>query len=179
MARTVKLSRQVGTGPMREFVVTLLDDPPERVEAFAFFSALERPIRPATALPPQIDSMSSEEAQSYLDMNPQRQLWSLLRVLPQDRVSDDDLRRLEFIPELLRIYLYDVGNDAIVHLKHLNNLLSLAVYSTAITDDCLSHLHGLKSLQTIDFQGSLNISGPAFSSLVKTLPSITNSYPPH
>ena len=37
MARTVKLSRQVGTGPMREFVVTLLDDPPERVEAVAFF----------------------------------------------------------------------------------------------------------------------------------------------
>ncbi len=89
---------------MRQFVVTLLDDPPDRAEAVAFFSRLERPMRAASSLPPEIDAMNSEEAQLYLDNNPQEERWGLLRILPQDIVRDDDLRRLEFIPELVRVH---------------------------------------------------------------------------
>ena len=163
---------------MREFTVTLVDDSPERAEAVAFFSQLKRPIRAKSVLPPEIDSMNFDDAQLFLDRNPQQERWSLLRIFPEDNVLDDDLHRLEYLPELSRVCLHGVGNGALLHLRHLKHLVGLVVYSSAITDDSLIHLHNLKSLRTIDFQGSPNITGAAFMSVVDTLPLIERSYPP-
>ena len=51
-------------------------------------------------LPAEIDRLSPEDPQRYLDANPSQQRWSTLRILPEDGVTDDDLTRLQFIPEL-------------------------------------------------------------------------------
>lgn len=179
MPRREIFGRQVGTGPMRNFEVTFLDDSPERAEAIGFFSNLRRPILSAHCLPDEINDLSQADAQAYLDAHPVQQKWSLLRVLTEDHVSDDDLARLQFIPELKHLLLYDVGNDAIKYAAHCTQLEELIVYSKKVTDACLIHIPPLTSLRIIDFQGSPNISPSAFAEVVDSLPDVVDVYPPY
>lgn len=127
MLRRQEMSRQIGDAPRRDFVVTFEDDPPERAEAVRFFQRLRRPIFPAMVLPDAIDGLPSEEAQRYLDRNPLQQRWSTLRILPEDGITDDDLSRLQFIPELEHLSLHGVGDEAIRHAAHLRTIDCLVV----------------------------------------------------
>jgi len=163
---------------MRYFIVTFEDDPPERAEAVRFFQRLRRPIGPARNLPDEIGHMSLEDAQRYLDANPRRQRWSTLRVLPEDGVTDGDLARLRFIPELEQLSLYNVGDEAVQHATHLHAIDSLDVYSEKVTDACLEHVRRLVTLRSIDFQGSPNVSAAAFREAVAALPRVVEVYPP-
>lgn len=164
---------------MRDFIVTFEDDPPERAEAVRFFQRLQRPILPATDLPDLIDHLSQQEAQRYLDANPIQQRWALLRILPDDGVTDEDLERLAFIPELEHLCLYGVGDDAIRHATHLHSIECLVVYSDKVTDSCLKYVRQLVTLETIDFQSSPNISATAFRDAVAAMPRLASVYPPH
>src|SRR5689334_15324369 len=179
MPRRQEMSRQVGNGPKRDFVVTFEDDPPERAEAVRFFRRLRHPIFPAMNLPDLIDRLSLEDAQRYLDANPFQQRWSTLRIVPEDGVTDDDLTRLQFIPELEHLFLYDVGDDALKYATHLHSIDCLVVYSENVTDGCLKHVRQLVTLRSIDFQGSPRVSPAAFEEAVAALPRLVNVYPPH
>jgi hypothetical protein len=179
MPRRQQVSRQVGNGPERDLIVTFEDDPPERAEAVRFFQRLRRPIFPAMNLPDVIDRLSLEEAQRYLDANPLQQRWSLLRILPEDGVMDDDLSRLQFISELDHLSLYNVGDGAIKHITYLHSIDCLVVYSKKVTDACLEHVRQLVTLRSIDFQGAPNVSPVAFAEAVAALPRIVNVYPPY
>lgn len=163
---------------MREFVVTFEDDPPERAEAVRFFQRLRRPIGPARNLPDEVDQMSPEDAQRYLDANPRRQRWSTLRILAEDGVTDDDLARLRFIPELEQLSLYNIGDEALRHVTHLHSIEGLGVYSEKVTDACLEHVRRLVTLRSIDFQGASNVSTAAFREAVAALPRVVEVYPP-
>jgi hypothetical protein len=173
-----EVTRSVGDGPVRTFFVTFTDDSPERSEAVKFFSELTRPIFPASHLPDHIDYLSIDDAQAYLDTNPIEQRWSLLRILSEDRVADNELYRLQFVPELDHLLLYDVGNEAISHTVHLHSLRTLVVYSDRITDECLQFVRRLTSLESIDFQSSPQISQKAFTKTISVLPKIVDAYPP-
>ena len=164
---------------MRELIVTYEDDPPERAEAVQFFLQLRHPIFPAMNLPDVIDHLSPEDMQRYLDANPFQQRWSTLRILPEDGVTDDDLTRLQFIPELEHLFLYDVGDDAIRHATHLHSIDWLVVYSEKVTDACLKYVRQLVTLRSIDFQGSPTVSPTAFGEAVAVLPRLVDVYPPH
>jgi hypothetical protein len=177
MPRRQEMSRRVGNGPMRDFIVTIEDDPPERAEAVRFFRQLRHPIFPAMNLPEVIDQLSPEDAQRYLDANPLLELWSLLRILPEDGVTDDDLSRLRFIPELEHLSLYGVGDEALRHATRLHSIDCLVVYSDKVTDACLEHVRRLLTLRSLDFQGSPNVSTTAFGETVAALPKIIDVYP--
>jgi hypothetical protein len=179
MPRRRKISRQIGNGPERDFIVTFEDDSPERAEAVRFFRRLRRPMFPAMNLPEEIDHLSQEDAQRYLDANPFQQQWSSLRILPEDCVTDDDLARLRFVPELEHVSLYDVGDDALKHLSHLHSIDCLVVYSEKVTDACLESVRRLVTLRSIDFQSSPNVSPTAFGEAVAALPKVVNIYPPY
>jgi hypothetical protein len=179
MPRRQEMSRQVGNGPKRDLIATFEDDPPERAEAVRFFQRLRRPIFPAMNLPDVIDRLSPEDAQRYLDANPFQQRWSTLRILPEDGVTDDDLKRLRFIPELGHLSLYDVGDDAIKHATHLHSIDCLVVYSDKVTDACLKYVRQLVTLRSIDFQGAPKVTPTAFGEAVAALPWLVDVYPPH
>jgi hypothetical protein len=179
MSRRQETSRQVNNGPMRDLIVTFEDDPPERAEAVRFFQRLRRPIFPAMNLPDVIDRLSPEDAQRYLDANPIQQRWATLRILPEDDVTDNDLARLQFIPELKNLSLYDVGDDAIKHATHLHSINCLVVYSEKVTDACLKYVLQLVTLRSIDFQGSPKVNATAFGKTVAALPWLVDVYPPH
>ncbi len=179
MPRKSEWGRKIGTGPMRNFVVTYEDDPPERVEAVNFFANVSLAMCHFPALPRQIDTMSEIEAQKYLDSHPQKEQWSDLHIRATAQVGDLDLHRLAQLPELKRVILYGFGNDALGHLRHLNQIVELTVYSDLIDNSCLNHVSRLDSLLIIDFQGSSNITPAAYSSVVSRLPNIVKSYPPH
>ena len=180
MLRTTRITRRLfslgpegeTSGPEREFTVTLLDDSQERTNAINFFENQATRFFRSLDLPAVIDSMSHVDAQAYLDANPQLNAYNIIHVrLP--RVTNCDLERLQYVPELTRIYLFgDFDNDGIAQLQHSTSVFDLKIYSNKITDDCLVNLSTLTSLQRIDLSRSRNISQAAFSKLVSELPSV-------
>src|SRR5687767_12469532 len=86
----------------RVYTLTYLDGSPERQEAVQFFRRLRQPscLFPALNIPEVIRSMSTDAAQQYLDAHPMQEQWSLLSFSEKDLISDDDLGRLRYIPEI-------------------------------------------------------------------------------
>lgn len=161
----------------REYCVTYLDDSVERAEAVQFF---REGLSPSMNLPESIDELSADEAQRYLDEHPLEEKWSMLTLDERCAFEDDDLFRLGFLPELERLHshaphLTDRGVRCIRRIPDLQHLL---IYSPLVTDACLEELASLKSLRTLDLQGSHLISRDAFDRLVGKLPRLVASYPP-
>lgn len=161
----------------RKYRVTYEDDSPERAEAVAFFGEA---LIPAMNLPHALDQMSERTAQAYLDAHPTQEQWSMLLLDRRVTFGDDDLSRLEHLPELKRIHshadhLTDRGVSFIASIAGLQHLL---IYSPLVTDRCLEDIARLRQLQTIDLQASHLISRKAFDALVSDLPDLVSIYPP-
>ena len=179
MPRQSKISRSINDGSKREFTVTYVDDTPERAEAVAFFSSLERGLFPAMNLPAAIDDMPHLDAQAYLDIHPQQERWSMLTIAHNDDV-DDDLARLQHLPELdtLKLHCGMLTDAGVRHLEWLASLELLVVASPKVTDACLPHLLGLRSLRRVDFQLSPNVTHDGYMATMDRLPNIQDRYPP-
>ena len=181
MTRQTTIARTVGDGPKREFTITYLDDHPARAEAVAFFQTLDRGLFPAMNLPEIIDGLTHAEAQRHLDNNPLQEQWSILTIGHDENVADDDLARLEHIPEIdvLKIYSSSITDTGFQHLKWLTRLEWLLVSSTSITDACLGTITQLKSLVGVDFQLCPNVSYDGYMSAMDRLPNLRDErYPP-
>ena len=177
------IRRKIGDRPSREYLVSFVDDSPERAEAIAFFSALERPLPmfPSDPFPPGIDDMPFEKAQAYLDLHPTPKRWELLSVPRGAIISDSDLSRLRYIPELriVKILSDRISDQGVRHLSHLFSLEILCLYSQSVTDACLEVVSRLHSLRMLDMQLSPAVSRSAFEATVSQLPALTDRFPPH
>ena len=132
-------------------------------------------------LPDCIDALPFDEAQRYLNEHPMEEQWSILTILDADPVTDEDLRRLQYIPELnvLKLMTDKITDRGIEYLKWLVNLEWLILYSTQLTDDCLQHTVRLKSLRLVDMQCSPNVTGAAYMHAMQQLPNLRSErYPP-
>lgn len=181
MPRQTIITRTVGDGPRRELTVTFSDDSPLRAEAVAFFQKLERGLFPAMNLPEVIDNLSLSDAQRYLDEHPIQEQWSILTIEHGDNVNDDDLARLEFIPEIdtLKITSGNITDDGLRHLKWLTRLEWLVISSERITDGCLKHISALQSLLAVDLQLVANVTYDGYMSTMDLLPNLREErYPP-
>ena len=90
-------------GITRVYRVWYLDDPPERAEAVTFFETLgECPwLFPKMSVPEFLHDLPIEEANEYLRHHPVLEQYSSLVRWGGELIHDDDLRRLEYFPELV------------------------------------------------------------------------------
>jgi len=162
----------------REYRITYLDDSEERAEAVLFFG---RALVPEVHIPKITFNMSETDAQAYLDDHPMQRQWSML-TLHEREVSfeDDDLYRLEFLPELERLHSHasHLTDRGVAYFQRVPGLRHLLIYSPLVTDACLDGIATLKQLQTVDLQGSHLITRGAFDRLVGKLPNLVDIYPP-
>ena len=166
----------------RVYMLTYLDDSPERQEAVQFFGRLRQPscLFPALNIPEVIRSMSTDAAQRYLDAHPMQEEWSLLSFSEADPISDDDLVRLRYIPEIevLMVRSNRITDMGVRHFCFLERLHSLILYSNSVTDACFDHITRIRTLVCLDMQMSRRVSRSAYLSATKRLPCIEDSYPP-
>jgi len=171
----------------RSYTLTLLDDPPERHEAVSFLTAKVanqkskyRRLLPKVDLPPEVKGMCLDEAQAYLDAHPVRQCWESLTISHEDLIFDDDLARLQHIPEIERVTIRSsrITNRGIRHLRHLTNPKLLVLCSRRVTSTCLVDIACLTSLETLDLTMSPFVSRAAFFTATKQLPLLQDCYPP-
>lgn len=171
----------------RGYTITYFDDPPERAEAVSFLAAKAahdkcayRRLLPEISIPTEVEAMSPEAAQAYLDSHPMQQRWEFLNIDHRDLVFDDDLARLQYLPEIkcVQIMSSRITNAGVRHLCHLTNLKSLVLYSRRVTSTCLTHIVRLQSLEALDLQMSPWVSRSAFSAAVAQLPLLVDVYPP-
>jgi len=171
----------------RAYTITYLDDPPERREAISFLAAKSpgqkpayRRLLPQVDLPREVEAMSPEEAQVYLDSHPMEQRWASLIIRHEDIIFDEDLARLRHVPEIQHVTITSsrITDRGVRHLCNLTNLGSLVLYSRRLTSRCLAEVVRLQSLETLDLQLSPWVSRSAFAATVARLPALTESYPP-
>jgi hypothetical protein len=166
----------------RDYTLTYLDDSPERQEAVQFFRSLRQPscLIPSLSIPEVIRSMSTNAAQEYLDAHPMQEQWSLLSFSERDPVSDDDLVRLQYLPELevLKVFSNRITDLGVRHFCSLSRLNQLVLYSNNVTDACFDHITRIRTLVLLDMQMSRRVSRSAYLAATKRLPSIQDSYPP-
>ena len=181
MPRQSKIKRswsENGTRIEREYRVTYTDDSEERAEAVRFFG---KGLFPATSLPERINRMSEEAGQKFLDDHPMQQRWQML-TLDNQRFSfeDDDLRRLQFIPELEHLHSHatHLTDRGVSHFRQIPDLQHLLLYSPLVTDACLQDIAALRNLRTIDLQGSHLVTRSPFDRLVRGLRKLEDIYPP-
>jgi hypothetical protein len=171
----------------RNYTITYLDDPPERREAVAFLGAkaahdktMYRRLRPEFPHLPELDAMSPEAAQNYLDSHPMQRRWQFLNIDHRDLIFDDDLARLQYVPEITSVHILSsrITNRGIGHLCHLTHLKNLILYSRRLTNACLKDIVRLKSLEILDLQMSPWVSRSAFLAAAAKLPLLTESFAP-
>ncbi len=162
--------------PKRNYLVTYADDPPARAEAVVFFG---ESLFPEITVPKEIHHMSLADAQAYLDSQELPLRWNMLTV-SDSPVSDSDLMRLQYIPELTRLHLFadNIADAGVANLRFLTGLAGLVVYSPLVTDGGLQHIAALSTLQSLDMQKSPNISATAFTKCTERLPDLRDVYPP-
>ncbi len=169
-------------GPWSSYAVTYFDDSPQRVEAVSFFSSKKNRLLPHLILPEEINLMSVEEGQQYLDSHPMKKEWYILDISDgfATTCSDEELGLIVHIPELkiVKILTDKITDTGIRHLSCLSAPESICVYSRSVTDRCLDYFSGLKTLKALDFQRSPNVSRDAYFSVISTLPLIESPYPP-
>jgi hypothetical protein len=163
-------------GMRRTYNVWYAEDPPERAEAVQFFQAPHK-LFPEMDLPPAVYQMALPEADAYLRDHPIPKRWSMLTLWGP--VADDDLARLQYLPELEILKIHsDVSDCGISHIRHLHDLEWLVLYSGRVTDACLQTVSELESLRMLDMQGSHRVSPEAFSAAVGRMPKLERSWPP-
>ncbi|MEM9419292.1 MAG: hypothetical protein AAGA25_09625 [Planctomycetota bacterium] len=157
--------------------MTYIDDSEERAEAISFF---EDALSPLLQLPEEIDEMSESDAQEYLDTHPIHEQWGMLKLTERIDFEVEDLRRLEFLPDLqaLHSHVDHLTDEGVSLITQISGLKRLLVYSPLVTDGCLKYMERLKNLTTIDLQGSHQITRKAFDELVVKLPNLVDIYPP-
>ena len=187
--RTLKVTTVSGTARTeRTYQITYLDDLPERREAVAFFNspgvgdkkAYRGGLFPDMGVPPQVETMSPEAAQAYLDSHPMQQRWRSLTVTYQDMVFDDDLARLQYLPEITTVKILSsrITNQGVRHLRFLTGLKHLVIYSRRLTNGCLRDIALMKSLEVVDMQMCPWVTRSAFSAACAQLPNLKESFPP-
>jgi hypothetical protein len=157
-------------GVVRVYQVWYADDPPARAEAVDYFQSLGKwPWLSGSALPRSLDSMPIEEANAWLRDHPLPDLhdW-LVSADGGEQVRDDDLQRLEHLPELTYVELkLDHLTDAgVCHLRNLRELESLGLQCPRLTDASLDVIRELRTLRTLDLQLSRGISRQKCKALV-------------
>ena len=160
--------------------VSYFDDAPERADAVAFFKGVKVALFPQIPFPREYASMPQEIVQQYLDAHPLPHLWDSLSIYRENIVCDEDLSRLQYIPEIVSVKIMtdSIGDVGLGYLSFLSAIESLTVYSIRITDVCLESISKMKTLRTLDLQGSPNVSQDAYYSLIARLPLIEQPYPP-
>jgi hypothetical protein len=165
--------RQTFRGVTRVYHPWYTDPPPERASAVAFFDGLSRwPwLGHKLDLPKHLDAMSVEEANAWLVNHPRPELYDTLVSSDRNAIRDDDLSRLEHLPEIERVHLWsDHLTDAgVVHLRHLHNLKSLGLYSRLVTDGCLDIIREMRTVRSLDLQLCPGISRRKWQALVKEM----------
>lgn len=168
-------------GDVRLYWIHYWEDPLGRVEAIRFFNGLSvlPVLYSCSSLPRFLVGMPAAEANEYLRKNPMRLKFRALEVGPDASIRDDDLRRLEYFPELEHVYLWNdaITDEGVRHLRHLRNIKKLNLYSTGITDGCLDTLRGLRTLRCLDIQGNPGLSRAACERLVRDLGGIESWLP--
>jgi hypothetical protein len=181
MPRIAQITHKDKNGE-RAYTLTYLDDSPERQEAIQFFqrSRGSSGLFPALNIPEIVSGMPRHAAQEYLDAHPIQEQWSLLAIREGDGISDDDLIRLRYIPEIhtLNVFSNRITDLGVRHVCFLRQLKHLALNSTSVTDACLDDITNIRTLLSLDMQMSRRVSRSAYLSAVKRLPSIVDSYPP-
>lgn len=176
------LEESTYTAPLeREYTVTYLDDPPERREAVAFFQEFDDGLFPAIDLPSCIDDLPFDQAQKYLDEHPMQERWSMLTITEGDPICDEDLARLQYLPELeiVKIYTSKISDCGIAHLKWLVSLECLILSSKRLTNACLQHIVRISSLQAVDMQRASQVTRDAYMEAMDQLPNLSpERYPP-
>jgi hypothetical protein len=121
--------------------------------------------------------MPIADANAYLRANPMRKLWSLLTV--SGPLADDDLTRLQYLPELEILKIHsNISDRGVEHIRHLKSLETLLIYSTKVTDACLPTVAKLMNLRMLDMQLSPQVSLKAFAAVASRLPKLHDSWPP-
>ena len=179
MPRTQTVKCSWNGGAEREYRVTYLDDSKPRQEAIEFFGRYKR-LMPYSAIPYEFHKISFDEAQTHLDAHPVQERWEFLSIGQKDLIFDDDLARLQHLPEITSVQfissrITDVG---IAHLSHLIALRRLVLYSRRVTNRCLKYVELNKSLESLDLQMSPMVSRSMFMATVKKLPAVSERYPP-
>jgi hypothetical protein len=165
----------------REFTVHFTEDAPERAEAVEFFRVREGHLYSVCPVTNRVWAMSVADANAYFAANPGPQLYESLYLNKDANITDEDLARLTYIPELIRFRIFSnrITDTGVRHIaSSLSALENLCVYSPLITDACLDAIAQLKALKTLDLQASPQITREAFGSLLERLPKIVNSYGP-
>jgi len=160
-------------GISRTYRVWLLDDPPERAAAVAFFNGLpDGPwLTSKIALPKHLDALSIEDANAWLRDNPLPELYDGLVCWDGDAIRDDDLRWLEYIPELevVRLHSDHITDAGVSHFRHSRQVEWFELYSSRVTDECLDVVRQFRKLRLLDLQGSPGLSRRACETLVREL----------
>ncbi|MBA4192546.1 MAG: hypothetical protein C0467_31650 [Planctomycetaceae bacterium] len=166
-------------GVRREYHLIYEDDSPERTEAVKFFQEHTECLFPSMNYPEEVANMPIEAANAYLREHPFQEQWSLLRIGHQNPISDDDLARLRYLPELDHVQISSdrITDTGIEHLVHLPALTRLGVYSASVTNACLRIIRTLRSLQSLDIQVSPNVSRAAVLAAVDAMPWLRDAYP--
>jgi hypothetical protein len=175
--------RPLGESTTREYRITYRDDAPERAAAIEFFRnrfGISCLIAVDEWLWALFDEMPPEDAQRYLDEHPRQEFWKVLLLTGNRDCTDEELRRLEFFPELEWLVLNSryVTDEGIRCLRWLPDLTDLVIYSPLVTDGCLGEIARHVHLKSLDMQRSSQVSSMGYRNLVESLPKLTQSYPP-
>jgi hypothetical protein len=163
-------------GVRRTYTVWYADDPPEREEAVRFFQSPHR-LFPAMNLPPAMHEMALADANDFLREHPIPKLWSLLTV--REPISDDDLARLQYLPELEILKIHsNISDHGVEHIRHLKSLETLLIHSDRVSDACLGIVADLTTLRMLDMHASPRVSAAAFTAVTSRLPKLQDSWPP-
>jgi hypothetical protein len=160
-------------GITRAYRVWYLDDPPERVEAVTFFEQFgECPwLFPKMNVPEFLHALPIQEANEYLRQHPVEEQYSSLVSWGGELIRDDDLRRLEYFPELeiVRLHSDNITDAGVHHFRHLQEVEWFEFYSAQVTDACLEVLRQLPSIRLLDLQGCPRLSRRSCEALVRDL----------
>ncbi|MGJ8641504.1 MAG: hypothetical protein ACSHYA_19090 [Opitutaceae bacterium] len=112
--------------------------------------------------------------------NSYEEQWSILEVSKAYEINDEDLDLLKHLQEIeiVKVFSDEISDDGIKKLLNLNNISQLTIYSASVTDSCLKHIAKMKGLKSLDCQGCSRISSEAFSRLIEDLPSIEEYWSP-
>src|SRR5262245_23422679 len=93
-------------GVRREYRVVYQDDPPARQEAVQFFEEHADSLFSSLAIPSEVEEMPIEQANAYLRTHPIQEQWDLLTIGRQSPIHDDDLARLQHLPEIRQVQIH-------------------------------------------------------------------------
>ncbi len=177
MPREQKLTVNRGS-ERREYLVVFREDPPDRAEAVRFFQKHADSLLPDMALSAAVEGLPIEQANAFLRRHPIEERWCWLTIGSANPITDDDLARLWHLPEItcVKIFSDQVTDAGVRHLLFLHGLCRLVLYSSRVTDDCLEDIQKMRSLTSLDLQGSRNVSRRAALAAVEAMPWLRDAW---